>query len=223
MSEELLKLALQEACEREFAEFETGEKHVFSSRHRRQMKKLLRKYYSPPKTDTAIKMPVRKRIIIAICVIILATILCVGVVAIATNGFKFYKKQDRTETLTVNWENSPKTIDDVYYLTALPKEYELVDSYVNKAMAGFRYEDGNGNFLILDQFVKEGYYVYYNTEGYELEEVTVGDCNGFFIEYKGEDENLLAWDNGDYVIELIGNFTKEELLDLAKSAEIEKS
>ena len=221
MSEELLKLALQEACEREFAEFETGEKHVFSSRHRRQMKKLLRKYYSPPKTDTVIKMPVRKRIIIAICVIILATILCVGVVAIATNGFKFYKKQDHTETLTVNWENSPKTIDYVYYLTALPEKYELVESDINVTIATFIFEDNNGNFLKLRQLVKENAPTYYNTEGYNLEETTIGDLNGFFVGYEGE--LLLVWDNGDYIIELLGNFTKEELLDLAKSAEIKKS
>ena len=223
MSEELLKLALQEACEKEFAEFDTGEEHFFSPSHRRKMDKLFKKYCCPPKTDTVIKMPMRKRIVIAICVIILATILCVGVIAIATNGFKFYKQQDHTDVFTVNWENSPKMIEDMYYLTALSEEFELIEYWKGTAVSRLRFEDRNGNFLILRQLVKEGFHVYYNTEGYELEEVMVGDCNGFFIEYKGEPENLLAWDNGDYVIELIGNFTKEELLDLAKSAEIKKS
>lgn len=221
MSEELLKLALQEACEREFAEFETGEKHVFSLRHRRRMKKIIKQYYSGPKTDKTVKIPLRKRILIAIYVIILATILCVGVVAIATNGFKFDKKDDHTETLTINWENSPKMIEDIYYLSALPNEYEIVESNTDKAMAGFRYEDGKGNFLILNQSVKEGYHVYYNTEDSELEEVIVNDHNGFFLEYEGE--LVLVWDNEDYILELLGNFTKEELLDLAKSAEIKNN
>ena len=58
------------------------------------MDKLFKKYCSQPKTDTAVKITMRKRIIIAICVIILATILCVGVIAIATNGFKHYKQQE---------------------------------------------------------------------------------------------------------------------------------
>ena len=220
MSEELLRLALQEACEKEFAEFETGEEHVFSLRHRRKMDKLFKKYCSPPKTDTIIKMPVRKRIIIAICVIILATILCVGVVAIATNGFKFDKKEDHTETLTINWENSPKAIDDVYYLTAIPEKYELIESNINTATAEFIYKSDNGDFLVMRQMAKKGYYAYYNTEGYKLEETRVGDLNGFFIDY--ENELLLVWDNEDYIIQISGNFTKEEMIDLAKSAEIKK-
>ena len=179
MSEELLKLALQEACEREFAEFETGEKHVFSSRHRRQMKKLLRKYYSPPKTDTVIKMPVRKRIIIAICVIILATILCVGVIAIATNGFKFYKQQDHTDVFTVNWENSPKTIDDIYYISALPEGYELTESDIGTAVAISRFKDNYGNILTIIQNVKKDFRTNLNTENYNLEEVIDKEFTGF--------------------------------------------
>ena len=221
MSEELLILALQEACEREFAEFETGEKHVFSLRHRRRMKKIIKQYYSGPKIDNTVKIPLRKRILIAIYVIILATILCVGVVAIATNGFKFDKKDDHTEALTINWENSPKTIDDIYYLSALPEEFETVESNINTTIANFVFEDYSGKIIKLRQIVKEDFPNNYNTEGYDLEEITVGDNNGFLIDYGSE--LLLVWDNGDYIIELIGNFTKEELLCLAKSAEIKKS
>lgn len=220
MSEELLKLALQAACEKEFAVFDTGEEHVFSFRHKRKIKKLFKQYYNVPKTDTTVKMPLKKRIITAICVVILAVILTVGVVAIATNGFKFDKKQDHTETLTVNWENSPKTIEDTYYLAALPGEYELVESSISATLAEFIFEDNNGNFLSFTQNVKKDFHAFLNTEGYDLEETTVNNHSGFFINY--DSEMLMIWDNGDYIIALLSNIAKEEMLNLAKSAEIKK-
>ena len=71
--------------------------------------------------------------------------------------------------------------------------------------------------------MKKEYICRYNTEGYEIEKLDINGCDGFFVKYK--DENILVWDNGDYVLELYGTLDKNELVELAKNVkaqEIEK-
>lgn len=220
MSNELFKNILQEMCDEEFAEYETSEEHKFSLRHRRKMKKLFREYDKKYASDVSEKKTTRSRRRIA-AVVIAATIFIVSCVTVGalTIGFRHIQKSDHTEIFNIDYENAPLTIEYLYYISDLPEEYKLIDSDVDiDISAGFFYETEDGRIFKFDQVVKSVYKSYINTEKYKMEEIIVGDKNGVFIAF--ENESLLVWDNGDYVLKIYGDFTKDEMIDLAKSAKI---
>lgn len=55
-----------------------------------------------------------------------------------------------------------------------------------------------------------------------MEEVYINGCYGLFIDFSsgGVVCSEVMWDNGDYILEIWGNMTKNELIDLAKSAKV---
>ena len=220
MSNELFKNILQEMCDEEFAEYETSEEHKFSLRHRRKMKKLFHEYDKKYALDVSEKKTTQPRKRIA-AVVIAATVFiasCVTVGAL-TIGFRHIQKSDHTEIFNIDYENAPQTIEYLYYISDLPDEYKLTDSDVDiDISAGFFYETEDGRIFKFDQVVKTAYKSYINTEKYKMEEVIIDNKNGVYIAF--ENESLLIWDNGDYVLEIYGNFTKDKIIDLAKSAKI---
>ena len=65
--------------------------------------------------------------------------------------------------------------------------------------------------------VKTEFHSYYDTERFELEEIMIGEhaeiCLG------GERVNI-AWDNGDYILEISADLDKSDALKLAKSVKV---
>lgn len=224
MSNELLKNILQEMCDKEFAEYETSEEHDFSLKHRRKMKKLFREYEKKSVSDISAKTTTysRKRIAVIVIIATAFVLSCVTAGAWVTGGFKSINKSDHTEIFNIDYANAPQTIEYLYYISALPDEYKLTDSNVDTHFsADFIYENEDGDFFNFTQEVKSGYKNYLNTEHSKLEEVIVNNKNGYFIAF--ENRSLLVWDNGDYVLEIYGDFSKEEMINLAKSAKIKDS
>ena len=220
MSNELFKNILQEMCDEEFAEYETSNEHKFSLKHRRKMKKLFREYDKKYASDVSDKKMVQSRRSIA-AVIIAATIFIVSCVTVGalTIGFRHIQKSDHTEIFNIDYENAPQTIEYLYYISDLPDEYKLIDSDVDiDISAGYFYETEDGRIFKFNQVVKSVYKSYINTEKYKMEEVVIDNKNGVYITF--ENESLLVWDNGDYVLEIYSDFTKDNMIDLAKSAKI---
>lgn len=144
---------------------------------------------------------------------------CVTVGALVTGGFKSIEKSDHTEIFNIDYANAPQTIEYLYYISDLPDEYKLTVSDVNIDISAiFDYETDDGHNFSFNQVVKSAYKSYIDTENYKIEEIIIDNKNGIFVAF--ENESLLVWDNGDFVLELYGNFTKEEMLDLAKSIKI---
>lgn len=222
MSNEMFKNILQEMCDEEFAEYETSEEHKFSLRHRRKMKKLFREYDKKYASNISEKKTTRSRRRIA-AVAIAATVFiasCVTVGAL-TIGFRHIQESDHTEIFNIDYENAPQTIEYLYYISDLPDEYKLTDSDVDiDISAGFFYETEDGRIFKFNQVVKSIYKSYINTEKYKMEKVIIDNKNGVFIAF--ENESLLVWDNGDYVLEIYGKFAKNELISLAKSAKVKE-
>ena len=220
MSNELFKNILQEMCDEEFEEYKTEEKHKFSLRHKKQMKKLFREYDKKYASNVSEKKTVRfRRRIVAVVVAAVVLITSFFKVGALTGGFKFTQKSDHTEFFNIDYENAPQTIEYLYYISALSDEYKLTTSDVDIALSAyFYYETDDEHIYYFGQIVKSAYKSYINTEKYKMEEVVIDNKNGVFIAF--ESESLLVWDNGDYVLEIYGNFTKEEMLILAKSIKI---
>ncbi len=220
MSNELFNNILQKVCDEEFAEYEKIEEHKFSIRHRRKMKKLFCEYDKKCASNVPEKQTVRFRrrvtAVVIAAVVLITSCLTVGAL---TGGFKFTLKSDHTAMFNIDYENAPQTIEYLYYISALPDKYKLTTSDIDIALSAyFYYETNDEHIYYFGQVVKSAYKSYLNTEKYKMEEVVIDNKNGVFIAF--ESESLLVWDNGDYVLEIYGNFTKEEMLNLAKSVKI---
>ena len=78
-----------------------------------------------------------------------------------------------------------------------------------------------GQTLLFEQTVKSEFNSHINTEGYFLQETTINGYNAVCVEYnRGAGfDSLIIWDSKDYILTLDGNFTKNELINLAISNE----
>lgn len=212
-----LKEIMCEVYRQDFAEFDNPPKHHFSHRSRKKLNDILYPK-SPQPAENHRRITPSKRIIIALLIIIL---MAVGITAGAAISRGFTRKEHRnnTELFAANAENAPKTIENVYYLSEIPKEYELHETVSDDWFVSTSYMNYNTNrCMVLSQIVKEGYKNHVDNEHHPLEEV---DVNGHYGLYLGDcDGGLIIWDNGDYVLKLSGNFNKDTLLNLAKSAKV---
>ena len=221
--DELLCKALDEIYETEFDKYKTGKKHFFSFRHRRMMRKLFKELDAKPKskptTHAYTYKPKRKRPALLVIAVIFSVLLSITAAAFAIYSFGFKKQPDHTIAFSENIENAPAAIEHVYVIESLPEGYAEISRAKGVIACDITYQKGE-NTLTLTQCIKKDYMCSYNTEEYEIEKIDVAEYEGFFVKFK--DDNILVWDNGDYILELYGTLDKNELLDLAKSTKIEK-
>lgn len=212
-----LKEIMCEVYRQDFAEFDNSMRHHFSRRSRKKLNGILYPKTLQPAQNLRRIAP-GKRIVIALLIIIL---MAVGITAGATiaNGFLRKNHSDNTELFTPAAANCPKIIENVYHLPEIPEEYEFYETVSdNWGVATFYMNRNTGRCMALNQTVKEVYKSHVDNEHHPLEEV---DINGHYGLYLGDCYGgLLIWDNGDYVLELSGDFDKDTLLNLAKSTKI---
>ncbi len=203
----------------EFSEFDNPPKHFFSRRHRKAMKEIL--YPQTTSTFTAKrKMPLKKRVIIMLIVILLSALGITAGAAIS-RGFTRKEHRDNTELFAVNAENAPKTIEYVYYLPKIPEGYEPHEQFSDSTWVHSSFINlASRRTITLDQDVKEGYGIHFDNEHYILEKMIV---NGkYALYYEGNGFGIIVWDNEDYILKISGDFTKDELIALAESVEIKR-
>lgn len=193
-------------------------RHFFSLRHRRAMKKIMR-----PKTSKFI--PIRRRIAVLLIVVFIAAI---GVSAGADNfgGLSTEIHKDGIEIVTADYKDSLQMIEYIYCLPEIPEGFVLTDSSLDKIMY---YEDYwlDNKMVILMQTIKSNFHQSLR-DGQIPEEVDINGKRGFYYEEKSV--GTIFWDNGDYILMVTGTlpkeddpsgvFTKEDLIELAKSAKV---
>lgn len=218
-----LKTILEEICAEEITEYERLKPHHFSrSRHRRAMGEILHPSscsYSDRISLRHRHIPTKKRLLL-IAVAIITAMQGTAISGAMLRGFRHKDYPDHTMLLAANAQNCPKTIETVYYLPEIPEGYELYEENYRIPYVTIFYENNTTKrSMAFCQDVKEGYAVNFDNEHHTFEEV---DINGRYGLYqKPNDENdisgTIVWDNGDYILQISGNFTKDQLLDLAKS------
>ncbi len=183
MEEKLFKSILREAYDREYNGLTAGGEHKFSFRHRMRMRKVFRKYERSG-VDVNKAMPkttVRRRLTVALIVVLVAAILTVTVVALVMNGFKTVEKEDHTEVFAINLENAPTTIEEVYELTWVPEGYELVENMKGINTIRYRYQTSDDKSLVFYQYTKYSYTDSMNTEIYPYEYIDMNDHHFIYV------------------------------------------
>ncbi len=209
-----------------------------SRRHRKNMKKIFRLFEKNNRAMLAAplapadafadsgsaerRLYLRRRPAL-VFVIILAALFLTGFSSWQLiNGFLKNELPDNTRLFAVNIaENCPSTIEEQYGLSVLPEGYELYEVYPSESDVTTVYKNSSGEELVLSQCVKSTYDSHINTEYDELQETDVTGYNAVYIEFIEEwgVETLLIWDSKDYILELTGVFTKDEMVNLAVANE----
>lgn len=214
--------------EREFAALEEAALPDFSAKHNRKMKKAF-DVYSRNKALTANEytaanrtLSARKRIVLAVIIIVLLAIATGCVIAFISDSFRGTVYSDNTYLFAFDETNCPKTIEKEYTLSAVPEGYELYRVVTAKTSVSTEYRNSDNQVLVFEQTVKSEFASHVNTEGHYLQETVINGCDGIYAEffYDGFVESMVIWNNEYYILELSGKFDKDTLEKLAESNEI---
>lgn len=168
-------------------------------------------------------MSLRKRLIIALIVIICAALMTGFMAVYISRSFHGTVYRDNTQLFAVDTENCLTTIEYEYYLPDLPDGFEPVEHDLTRTDFYMRYENTSfGQVITLTQYTKNGFNTHYNTEYHNFDEIEINGHSGVCLDISnGEcDGSIVIWDNGDYILEIVGNLPKNHLVDLAKSTKV---
>ncbi len=232
MNESLLREILSESYKHEYAEFDNTPEHKFSLKHRIAMKHILSRYERNvrklQKREEASLMPIiglkpgrsfKQRLILATIIIILMTFLVGWVVVFISQNFSGTVHLDNTHLSAKNIDNCPQTIEYKYALASVPEGFEMIETNTSRTNAYTLYlNPTTKQEITLWQWVKESYKPHFNTENNQLEEVDINSSTGLCIDFSDvmHSHSLIVWDNGDYIIEIVADLTKESTINLSK-------
>ncbi len=232
MNESVLRSLLEESVKREWSKYGSVPEHVFSNKHNRAMKRIFKLYEKNTiqfrsSSISGAKPHIRftrKSILTAFIIVLLALLAGCAAAYFISQHFHGYVHSDNTEIFPINTENCPTVIEEKYYLSELPEEYEIVDSSSSPFYETIIFKNNlTGQMISFGQDVKSSYGpAHLNTERHEIEEVEINGHCGLCVDFSDSEHNgsLAIWDNGKYILELSGDLSKKELLDLAKSAKV---
>ena len=216
--------------EREFAAVEQMPITKLSSKHNRKMIKAFRIFAEnrmsinnqPMKTVTGRQISLRKRIILAVIIVVLLAFVTGSVIVFVSSGFRGTVYNDNTRIFAFDVGGSPSVIEEQFMLSVVPEGFELCEYEANDIYVYSLYKNSENQTLAFQQTVKSKFHPHINTEGYDLQETKINSCNAIYIEYINAYgvSSTVIWDNEDYILELFGNFDNNELRDLAISNEI---
>ena len=161
-------------------------------------------------------------IFIAILLIMLSS-LSVSAVRDAVSEFfiRHFSNHDVVEyreNITVKIDY-PDTIKEVYEISSIPDDYELLDFSQTDVEIITMYLSNSGQ-IILKQTVKDHYKEYINNEYKQTDNREVNGINYSIYQYHAD--NLIIWDNGKYIFSLFSSLNIEESIDLCKNIKIKK-
>ena len=112
----------------------------------------------------------------------------------------------------------PEKIEKKYMLTALPKDYKLIDEDLSDDCALLTYSNGESEFTF-DQYIKADYEADIDNENSENTEV-VYNGQKYLVSVMESEEYIstdIIWDNGEYVFMACGAFPKDKMLKICDS------
>ena len=184
--------------------------HVFSKQFERKMQQLI-EHGEPVK-----RQPISARkIFVYITAAIIAAVLMVSAAGAARDFFKrFFMEVFDTHATVQSTDNSSEqmVITDIYTINA-PDGFELTYQDEVKEMStylNYEFSCDDGKYIFFSQYTRSTYISYVNTEDYSIECIEINGNEGYIVDFKNG-EYFLSWNNGEYVFELTGNVSKNEL------------
>lgn len=228
MNEISLDEILAAAHDAEFSQYDNVPEHVFSRRHNRAMRRIFRAYEKQAALHNGIARGKsagkrfvwnRKTVLIVLTLIFLAVLAGCSAIIYSLGGFRAEGHTDNTQLFPLALADCPQRIEEVYYLSELPSEFELLEESVSDISVYTAYiNSATGKTITFHQSIKTAFEPRFNTERSALEEISIAENKGIGLE--GRTGYAVAWDNGDYILEIWADLPKAETINLAKSAKV---
>lgn len=229
MNEITLDEILIAAHDAEFSQYDNGPEHVFPRKHNRAMKRIFKAYekrIALLNSDVMDKRNVishfrwnRKTVIVMLMVFFLAVLVGCSAIIYYLGGFKIDVHTDNTQLFPIDLTGCPQSIEEVYYLSEIPSDFELLEDSISDISVYTAYiNSATGKTITFHQSIKTAFAPHYNTEKNKLEEISIGEHFGIGLE--GKKSYIVAWDNGDYILEISADLSKSEVLNLAESTKV---
>lgn len=218
MNNEVFKKAIDEALTQKFIDsvplIDTP--HVFSREFERKMSKLIRLRKKPfyMIINTAGKRAAC--LIIGILVIAMTTIMSVE--ALRTAFFNFFIEffDDYATVHSVETENTPENIEDIYDITYDLSDYTIALQDYNNLYRHLIYNNKEYSIDFFQSVKKSGYSI--NSEKTFISYVTINEYQALYYT-DNHNYNYIMWDNGYYLITIGSNISKDELIKIAESVQ----
>lgn len=214
--------------DQEFSRVGVEEVPKFSIKHRIKMKRAFNLYQK--KTPSLLmvssnekrRMSLRKRVIIAVMVIVFMAIATGSIVVYITNSFRGTVYRDNTHLFAIDLNECPDIIEKEYSLSVVPEGYKLYEVVSDRSSMSTLFKNSNGDELSFMQTVKAKFNSHINTENNPIKEESINGCEAVYVEFDTDEviSSTVIWNNNKYILMLDGVFTKDELINLAKSNEI---
>ncbi len=229
MNEITLDEILVAAHDIQFSQYDNVPEHVFSRKHDRAMTRILKAY---EKKTAFLSNDImhngnavshfrwnRKTVFIMLMLIFLAVLVGCSAIVYYLGGFKTDVYTDNTQLFPIDLTDCPQKIEEVYYLSGLPGDFELLEESISDISVYTSYiNSATGKTITFHQSIKTAFEPHYNNEYSDLEEISIDENKGIGLE--GKMGYIAAWDNGDYILEIWADLSKSEILNLAKSAKV---
>ncbi len=217
------------AHDAEFSQYDNVPEHVFSRKHNRAMKRIFKAYEKQTaflRNDIIHRKSAvshfrwnRKTVIVMLMMIFLAVLVGCSTIIYYLGGFKAHEYSDNTQLFPIDLADCPQSIGEVYYLSEIPSDFELLEESISDISVYTAYiNSATGQTITFYQSIKTAFAPHYNTEKNKLEEISIGEHFGIGLE--GKKSYIVAWDNGDYILEISADLSKSEVLNLAKSTKV---
>lgn len=215
MKDNSIKDIFDEAYKRELSGSDNSPEHKFSFSHKRKMKKIFRLYdkNTAVQPDTAAHKSAKRLTVAVVLIIVLLALSAVSVIAVYSAVHK--QHSDHYDMLVIDRKSGQDMIKYVYELADHTVDFRSID----KDNCFTVYKTDLGDTVLLEQTVKINYTNHNDNENGAYSTVYIGDIPAVYIS-SDDDFGTLLWDNGDYVMEITGHMTKNELINSAKSLKI---
>lgn len=219
MAESNFQKALYDALVPEYETYmqNIADKHEFSPKFEKKMKKLISRRNKP--YYKIINTAGKRTACAAVIVLVSSSVTIMNVEALR-NAFSdfFISIYEKFSTVQpIEDDSAPETLEEIYAITYNLNDFEIIYEELNEYRHDIDY--GKDNIVIyFSQYTKEMYDSNVNTEDAEI--LTI-DINGHEAIYFIDNHNYynLIWDNGDYIISLSSNINKNALIKMAKSVQ----
>lgn len=207
------------------AEKYLSESQVLSSRFQKRMQRMIRKARRMDHVQPEKKINYRnkKRLVIIVAIItILAAAFTVyasreaivGFVIQVYDRFSTISFRHSAETASTNHTIDDEVITD-HLPTYIPQGYKQSEQSSLIEVIEIIYTNDSAQEIVFTKIIKAGTKIDIDTEGIQIEKVTINGYQGIFYSKKGQ--SSLIWSYEKYAYSIIGKITKEEMINMAIS------
>ena len=191
--------------------------YEYSEKYNRKIKKIIKAKRKPHSIfmSNALKYVVCAA---ASIIVFAASVITVSAFREPLHNFIVNIFSDNLKVTASDIENAPTEITEHYEIGSIPEGFELVFQTSERELASTSYSN-NTDYIYFGQYTKNSY----KDIDFESYEFYLDENNQEYLisEFK-EGELCVIWDNGDYILHINSNLSREEILEICKSVKIKK-